>query len=69
MKHLAATDGVSAADLERMLDRLAREIHAFGPKGRKLLPLYTRLETELATIRAEEDALSRAMARLERITG
>lgn len=67
MKHQAATEGVSAADIERMLDRLAREIAAFGQRGRKLLPLYTRLETELATIRAEEDAMSRVLLRLTQL--
>lgn len=68
MKHQAPTSGATAADLERWLDRLAREIAAFGHRGRALLPIYARLETDLAAIRAEEDTLAKAMARLSRIT-
>lgn len=64
MKHVASATGVSAADIERAMDRLAREIVAFGPRGRKLLPLYERLENELAAIRAADDVMARVMARL-----
>lgn len=64
MKHQGATDGVSAADIEWAMDRLAREIVAFGPRGRKLLPLYERLERELAAIRAVDDVMARVLQRL-----
>lgn len=65
MKHQGVTDGVSAADLERALDRLALAIKA-QREGRKLLPLYERLESELAAIRAADDVMSRVMTRLKR---
>jgi len=68
VKHQPHTAGISAADIERWLDRLAVSIDAYGVEGRKLLPLFARLERELATIRAEEDTLAKAMARLSRLT-
>jgi hypothetical protein len=65
MKHHAPTSGVSAADIERALDRLALAIKA-QREGRKLLPLYARLEEELAAIKSADDVMAKVMARLER---
>lgn len=65
MKHHAATDGVSAADIEEGLDALARII-ASRRDGRRLLPLYARLEEELAAIRSADDVMAKVMARLSR---
>lgn len=65
MKHQPSTDGVSAADIEAGLDALARII-AGRRDGRRLLPLFARLEEELATIRAADDVMAKVMARLSR---
>ncbi len=64
MRHTAAIDGVSAADIERALDRLALAIKA-QKEGRRLLPLYQRLEDELAAIRSADDVWAKVMTRLE----
>lgn len=69
MKQGSAFVGFSAAELDAALDKVAVCIDVLGPeRGRALLPIYARLERELATIRAEEDTLAKAMARLSRIT-
>lgn len=52
--------------LERALDILAGRIAAHGERGRILLPIYRRLEDELATLKAEDDTLSAALARARR---
>lgn len=51
--------------LERALDLLAAEIVAFGDRGRELLPMFQRLETELANMRAEADLMASVRARLK----
>lgn len=65
MKHHSPTSGLSAADIERALDRLALAIKA-QREGRKLLPLYQRLEEDLAAIKSADDVMAKVMARLER---
>ena len=67
MRHQPHTAGISAADIERALDRLALEIKAFGPRGRALLPLYARLEDELELLRDAERMMQKVLARLQRL--
>lgn len=45
------------------MTKIARVITSV-PDGRKYLPLYKRLERELAAIRAADDVMSRVIARL-----
>ena len=49
--------------IERALDTLANIMVRSGPEGRAYLPLFENLEQELATLRAEEDVMSRVRAR------
>lgn len=51
--------------LEKCLDRLALIAERAGPvDGPKVLPIYQRLEDEIAKLRATEDAMARVKARL-----
>lgn len=52
--------------IERALDTLANIMVRSGPDGRVYLPLFENLEHELATLRAEEDVMSRAQFRVLR---
>jgi hypothetical protein len=54
--------------VERALDTLASRIAAHGDRGRVLLPIYQRLETELATVRAENETLSAALQRAAKLS-
>jgi hypothetical protein len=59
------TKPLTVERLERALDLLAAEVIAFGDRGRELLPMYKRLETELANMRAEADLMVAVRARLK----
>lgn len=52
--------------LERALDDLAVLIDDYGDRGRELLPIWQRLETELANMRAEADLMASVRSRLKR---
>jgi hypothetical protein len=65
LKHHPPHNGVSAADIEQGLDTLAKII-AGRKDGRRLLPLFQRLEDELAAIRSADDVMAKVMARLSR---
>lgn len=52
--------------LERALDLLSVKIEAHGERGRILLPIYIRLEDELAKMKAENAALAAALDRAKR---
>ncbi len=52
--------------LERALDDLAILIDDYGDRGRELLPMYKKLDTELADMRAEADLMASVRARLKR---
>lgn len=51
--------------LERALDLLAAEIVDFGDRGRELLPMYRRLERELAAMKADNDLMTSVRDRLK----
>ncbi len=55
---------LTAARLERALDSLAEKIIGYGDRGRELLPLYNRLETELAAMKAEDALMASVRARV-----
>ena len=65
MKHVTPATGVSAADIERRLDKVAQCIQTLGPiEGRALVPLYQRYEQQLAAVRAADDIMHRVLRRL-----
>lgn len=57
---------LTTARLERTLDALASIIVGEGERGRQLLPLYQRLENELAEMKAETDLMSAVRQRAKR---
>ena len=57
---------ITAAVLENCLDRVALLIAESGDKGAVCLPIYDRLEAELASLKAQEDRLTRMRARIGR---
>ncbi|WP_316205784.1 hypothetical protein [Bradyrhizobium sp. SZCCHNS1012] len=54
------------AAIEAALDRLALAMERAGKKGDVYLPIYERLESELAAVKAKEDRMARARLRLVR---
>ncbi|MCE1237064.1 MAG: hypothetical protein LWW93_11995 [Hyphomicrobiales bacterium] len=60
---------VTAERIERALDGLARIMVDAGSEGGAYLPIYQRLERELAEMRADDDAMASAMARAARTKG
>lgn len=55
--------------LECALDRLAEIMVTMGDDGRHYLPIYDRIESELESMRANEDRMSAVRKRLERSKG
>ena len=60
---------VTAERIERALDGLARIMVEAGAEGRAYLPIYVRLERELAAMRDADDAMAAVVARARRSTG
>jgi hypothetical protein len=60
------TSTITVARLERCLDRLALEMHRVGKRGVAYLPIYERLESELAALKAKEAMMERARVRAAR---
>jgi hypothetical protein len=52
--------------LEKCLDRLALLIAESGDNGAAYLPIYDRLEAELAALTVKEDRMARIRARVRR---
>lgn len=50
----------------RTLDRVALAMHRAGKRGEVYLPIFERLESELAALQAKEAAMERARARAAR---
>ncbi len=61
LKSGAAT--VTAERIERALDGLAGIIAAAGEAGRTFLPIFARLERDLADMRADDATMAAALAR------
>src|ERR1700759_5126164 len=59
-----SSEEVTVAQLERCLDRVALEMQRVGKRGVAYLPIYERLESELAAMKAKEAAIERARNRL-----
>jgi hypothetical protein len=59
-------DVITVARLERCLDRVALVMERAGKKAPVYLPIYERLETELAALKAKEAMLERARERAAR---
>ena len=57
---------ITAAVLEKCLDRVALAIDQAGDKGAVYLPIYDRLEAELKALKDKEDRLARIQARVRR---
>lgn len=57
---------ITAELLEKCLDRVAFEIDRNGAKGTVYLPIYERLEVELAALKCKQDGMERARLRLVR---
>lgn len=55
---------ITAELLERCLDRVAFEIDRNGERGAVYLPIYERLEAELALLQANDNRLARARQRV-----
>lgn len=60
---------ITAERVERKLDQLAGIIVARGEAGAVFLPIYRRLETELARLREGDRAMDAVRARWERSQG
>lgn len=60
---------ITADRIERALDGLARIIAAAGEAGRAYLPIFVRLERELADMRADDATMTAALARAARTRG
>jgi hypothetical protein len=60
---------VTAERIEKALDGLAQIMVDAGAAGRAYLPLFQRLERELAEMRAVDDAMAAVVARARRSTG
>lgn len=58
---------VTIERIERALDEIALAIHMAGDQGAAYIPLYDRLEREMADRRSKLDTLASARARFERI--
>ena len=52
--------------VERALDKLAETIVFLGDDGQKLLPLYDRLEQELAALKSSDSRMDEIRARAAR---
>ena len=52
--------------VERALDKLAETIVFLGDDGQKLLPLYDRLEKELAALKSSDSRMDEIRARAAR---
>ncbi len=63
------TGPVTAARLERCLDRLALVMSEWDDGGAVFLPLYRRIERDIAEQQAVEQALAEARARARSIKG
>lgn len=63
-RHPRQPEPVTAERIERALDGLARLMVDAGVAGRVYLPIFVRLERELAKFRAEDDAMARVRGRL-----
>ncbi|MGX0962732.1 hypothetical protein AB7M63_003181 [Bradyrhizobium japonicum] len=59
-------DPITVATLEWCLDRLAYAMHRAPQGGEVYLPIYERLESELAALKAKEDMMERARVRAAR---
>lgn len=59
-------DPITVATLEWCLDRLAYAMHRAPMGGEVYLPIYERLESDLAAAKAKEDMMERARARAAR---
>lgn len=60
---------LTAMRLEQALDSLAALIADYGDRGRELLPIFQRLEKELADMRAEDALMASVHARLTQSSG
>lgn len=63
---LAPQPKLTAERIERALNRLAEIMIKLGSQGERCLPIYERLETELATWRAREHKMVEARERVKR---
>ncbi|MCP1766070.1 hypothetical protein [Bradyrhizobium japonicum] len=59
-------DPITVAKLEWCLDRLAHAMHRAPQGGEVYLPIFERLESELAAAKAKEAMLERARVRAAR---
>ena len=57
---------ITAAVLEKCLDRVALLIAESGDKGAVYLPIYDRLEAELEALKAKEERSARIRERIRR---
>lgn len=60
---------VTAERIERAMDRLAEVIVSLGGAGSRVLPIYQRLEEELATLRRADSSMDSVLDRLRRSKG
>jgi hypothetical protein len=62
-----SADGEITVDmLERCLDRLAIAMHRTSQGGEVYLPIFERLEAEIAAKKASETTMARALRRIRR---
>jgi hypothetical protein len=58
-----------AVQIEAALDRLALVMERAGKRGDVYLPIYERLEEELAVVQAKDARMQRARSRLKQSSG
>jgi hypothetical protein len=58
-----------AAQIETALDRLALVMERAGKRGDVYLPIYERLEEELAVVQVKDARMERARNRLKQSSG
>lgn len=63
---ITANEPITVDVLERCLDRLALVMHRAPMGGEVYLPIWERLEAEIATLKAKEDMMERARIRAAR---
>jgi hypothetical protein len=63
------SEPITLAKLERSIDRVALAMRRAGKKGEVYLPIFERLESEIAAARAKEATLERARQRCEAQAG
>lgn len=69
MRERSPDKPITAKRIERALNRLAEVMVKLGSEGQICLPIYERLESELASYRAQEQKMLEVRVRAKRSKG